>query len=121
MQIDSLAILKAMPGHLYWKDVHGLYLGCNKRLAQAAGLLSEQAIIGKTDNDLPWCQQAHTIRRNEEQVIRSGIGVVEEEKRTIADGSELVFLTNIVPLHDEQQWVVGLVAIALDITEYKKS
>ncbi len=121
MKMDFLPILKNMPGHLYWKDVQGIYLGCNKRLARAAGFAREQDIMGKTDFDLPWQQQAATIQANEQQVIRSGIGVVQEEKRKIADGSELVFLTNIVPMYDENQKITGLIGMALDITEYKNS
>ena len=121
MQIDFFQVLKSIPGHLYWKDVAGCYLGCNWRVAQAAGLQSEFDIIGKTDFDLPWRQMAETIHENEQQVIRSGLSIVNEEKRMLADGTEVIFLTNIVPLFGEEQQVVGVIAIALDISEYKKA
>ena len=47
-------IMAEMPGHVYWKDVNGIYLGCNNRQAQSLGFKAGSDIIGKTDFDLPW-------------------------------------------------------------------
>lgn len=121
MQAELLHILKYMPGHLYWKDVRGCYLGCNDRLAHAAGFSSEQEVVGKTDFELPWSRMAADIQNHDKQVMRSGLSIVDEERRVIADGTEIIFLTNKVPLYNARKKIIGLLGISLDITDYKKS
>ena len=39
---------------IFWKDVNSVYLGCNHKFAEIAGLDSPEQIVGKTDHDLPW-------------------------------------------------------------------
>lgn len=41
-------ILDAVEASIYWKDLDGRYLGCNKYMANIVGL-STQEIIGQTD------------------------------------------------------------------------
>ncbi len=45
-------MIDAIPGCLYWKDLNGRYLGCNKLTADLAGLASPEEVVGKTDQDL---------------------------------------------------------------------
>ena len=50
---DYLGILiLESPGHLYWKDKDGKYLGCNANMAKSIGLKSPKEIVGITDLDL---------------------------------------------------------------------
>lgn len=34
-EIALTNIVLNMPGHLYWKDISGVYLGCNDKQAQS--------------------------------------------------------------------------------------
>lgn len=43
-----------LPQFVFWKDASSIYLGCNQRYAELVGLSSPDAIVGKSDNDLPW-------------------------------------------------------------------
>jgi PAS domain-containing protein len=64
-------IVDNFPGHIYWKDLKGKYLGCNKRVAENAGFSSVNDLIGKTDFDL-WPQvMAEDYRKNDLYVIES--------------------------------------------------
>ena len=46
-------VLDAIPVRVHWKDVRSVYRGCNRRFAQDAELSSPEALVGKTDFDLP--------------------------------------------------------------------
>lgn len=47
----------------FQKDSNGRYQYCNARFAQLAGLTSQQEIVGLTDMDFPWYQQAAFFKR----------------------------------------------------------
>ena len=50
-------IIDALDASVYWKDLSGKYLGCNKYMEQMAGLSRDQ-IIGNTDYFFSWRYQA---------------------------------------------------------------
>ena len=73
-------LLDIMPLHVYWKDAHGVYLGCN--LAQAHGfeLATSEDVIRKTDLQLTSdLRSAKTWMKNDQKVMRHGIPMVFEE------------------------------------------
>ena len=90
-------ILALMPGHVYWVDAQGFYLGCNDNQAKAAGLLSRKDIVGKKNKDLPWNFNAGVLPvldRINQEVIQTGKPILLEEPAILEDGSELIFLSN---------------------------
>src|SRR6185312_10385114 len=90
-------IISLMPGHVYWKDKDGFFLGCNEEQARAAGLNSRQEIIGKTDFELPWKEQASILRSSDLKVMKTGKPVVFEEPSVLANGTKAIFLSKKVP------------------------
>lgn len=112
-------IIALMPGHVYWKDREGVYLGCNDLQAKSVGLSSRHDMIGKTDYDFSWAEQAEFLRNIDQQVMTSGIAQTIEEPAVLADGSQAVFLSKKVPLYSSNQEIVGVVGISFNITEQK--
>ncbi len=55
-------VLALTPGHIYWKNLNGEYQGCNDLQAIDAGLKSRDDIIGLTDYDMPWKEDANYLR-----------------------------------------------------------
>lgn len=113
-------IIALMPGHVYWKNKDGVLLGCNDLQAKSAGLNSRKEIVGKTDYDLPWKNQADSLRKIDEEIISTGVSKTVEEISTLADGKQAVFLSKKVPLfhHDN---IIGLLGISFDITAQKEA
>jgi len=115
-------IIAMMPGHVFWADKNGVYLGCNDLQAKDIGLLSRKDIVGKRNKDLPW----HTLITPEaldklnREVMDNGVSQITEGSVRFADGTEKYFLSNKVPLRNEQGAVIGLLGIALDVTHLKK-
>lgn len=104
-------ILASLPGHVYWKDRNGVFLGCNFQQAKDAGLSEPAEIIGKTDNDMPWHSRASEIRRNDRLVMETG------EAQTV---EEFDYLSRKVPLRDKAGQIVGLLGVSIRISEYKE-
>lgn len=105
-------LIFCFPGHLYWKDIHGVYLGCNDAQAKSMGLNSPHDIIGKTDFDLPHQDVPDLVKKNDNQVIQTKIPMTYEEGG---------YLSRKAPLYDDQGNVIGMLGIAIDIQDYKKS
>lgn len=112
-------IIDAVDSSIYWKDLSGKYLGCNKYMVNMIGK-SRDKIIGSTDYVLPWKEQANTIRETDLFVISNREQYETEEIATIADGTTKVFLSIKNPLFDKQNKVIGVIGVSIDITHHKR-
>ena len=64
-------IMNNIPQAVFWKDRDLVYLGCNQAFADDAGFSSPEDIIGKTDFDMPWKEQAEFYRADDRRVIET--------------------------------------------------
>lgn len=115
------SILDALPFCVFWKDLNGVGLGCNKALANVAGLASPQDYIGKTDYELPWTkEEADFFRECDRRVMESGIAEVNiVESQQQSDGQTAWLETSKIPLVDIEGNVIGILGAFHDITERK--
>lgn len=115
-------IISLMPGFVFWKDQFSIYRGCNNNLLYSAGFNSSDELVGKTDSELPWAGIiADSFVQIDRQVIETKLPRINfEEKLALPDGKKLTVLTTKVPLEDEFGEIIGVLAIATDITERKK-
>ena len=115
-------LLDQIPAAIFWKDTASVFLGCNKYFADFAALSATSDIVGKMDSDLPWGQfQGDLYVQDDQQVMDSRqpkLGI--EEPQTLANGEEIVLLTNKLPLFSKQGEVVGVLGIYHDITARKR-
>ena len=115
-------LLDTIPTRVFWKDRDSFYLGCNSLFAADAGYSSPDDIVGKTDYDMPWKEQADIYRADDRTVMSTGepkLGY--EEPQTIADGRTVQLRTNKVPLRDEEGQIIGVMGIYEDITDHKNA
>lgn len=112
-------IISRVPGCVYWLDKNNIYLGCNNNLVQLLGLPSNKDIIGKTNYDLPWKDNAPYLNDFNNKVMKSGQSFKSEEIVTL-DKETRTYFSEKVPLYDLNRAVIGLVGISIDITESKK-
>jgi len=117
---DLYNILDAVPVSVYWKDKEGKYLGCNKYMANLAGL-TRNAIIGRTDSELLWKDASNSLHDIDYIVIKNKAKYEAEEKTKMDNGDERTFLSTKIPLYNSKKAVVGLVGISLDITDRKRA
>lgn len=113
-------IVANMPGHVYWKDQNGVYLGCNNRQARSLGFQYGYEIVGKTDFDLPWGgTKAELFQRNDRHIMETGETEIIEEKAQV-DGNDAIVLSHKSPMRNKQGQITGILGISIDISDRKK-
>lgn len=122
--INIRTLIKAinqLPFHIFWKDRNSSFLGCNQQFARSAGFSNAQYIIGKTDEDMPWKEQAKKYQSDDNEIISTGIPKLDiEDIKTLSDGKKIIILVSKVPLYNETNEVFGILGIYTDITQRKQ-
>jgi two-component system aerobic respiration control sensor histidine kinase ArcB len=121
--INLRHIIALMPGNVYWKNKHGVYMGCNENMAELLGLSSQEAIIGKTVFDLLSDKQldiAQSTHRNDLAIMTQKKEQVLEETGLDLSGNPATYFTRKKPLFNRIGEVIGLLGISIDITERKQ-
>jgi len=115
-------VLDTIPVRVFWKDINSVYLGCNKLFARDAGLYSPENIIGKTDFDMGWSEQAQLYRNDDKTVMNSRQPKLNyEEPQTTPDGNKIWLETSKIPLTDNEDRVIGMLGTYSNITERKQN
>ena len=110
-------ILDHINASIYWKDLNGVYVGCNKYMVMMTDLPDRNYIIGKTDYSLPWHNQANKITEIDRLVIATGKTYEITEHPVIHNNIRKVYFSSKAPLRDEQGNIIGIIGISIDITE----
>jgi PAS domain S-box-containing protein len=113
-------IMNNIPQAVFWKDKDLVYLGCNQAFADDAGFASPEDIVGKTDFDMPWKEQADLYRADDRLVMENAKPKLNyEEPQTTPDGSRIWLSTSKIPVYENDQ-VVAVLGMYEDITERKR-
>lgn len=113
-------IIDTAPMRVFWKDKELRYMGCNPLFARDAGKENPREMIGKSDFDMVWREQAELYRNDDRLVMESGEArLFFDEPQTTPDGQQLWLRTSKVPLRNMQHEVIGLLGVYEDITEHK--
>jgi PAS domain S-box-containing protein len=114
-------IIDTIPVSIWWKDRESRFLGCNIKVAQAAGFSTPQEMIGKTDYDCPWKKEESDWFVEWDRKVMEHDRAYHHiiEPKLTADGTEAWLDTTKVPLHDSEGNVIGTLGTYEDITERK--
>lgn len=117
-------VLDSIPIGVFWKDRNSRYLGCNRLVARAFGLPSDQDIVGKDDCSFPSLTpaQAEFFIKKDQEIMAKGIpefGILEQA--TLADCSVVWLETNKIPIRNDNNEVVGILGTWQDVTERQKA
>lgn len=112
-------VMNTIPEYVFWKDLDSVYLGCNENFAMVSGVDIPDNIIGKTDFDLAWRDvEAELFRALDQEVISTDkpqLSIISPQRQ--ADDQDAWIEINIVPLHDGDGSVIGVLGTYHDITE----
>ena len=115
-------ILDTIPVRVFWKDLDINYLGCNRPFALDAGLQSPEEIVGRSDFEMGWSEQAQLYRSDDLLVIETGrpkLGY--EEPQTTPSGDRIWLRSSKVPLFDVKGEIKGVLGTYEDITVHKRA
>ena len=116
MNIDPMQILNAVPQSIYLKDIEGRYVWVNQAFAKTAGQ-NVKDIVGKTDAELIWKDQAEEIRNDEQLVISENKTICVERFQSRAEGAFKIILS-VTPYIDHQGEIRGTVGNFFDCTDH---
>lgn len=115
-------VLDTIPVRVFWKDRKSNYLGSNHAFALDAGLDNPAELIGKNDYQTAWRDLADLYRRDDRQVIESGLPKLNyEEPQTAPDGRRIWVRTSKIPLVDEEGAIHGVLGVYEEITDWKQA
>ena len=111
-------VMDNIPQSIFWKDKKSVYLGCNYKFAEEAGVKSVTDIIGKTDYDLAWKkEESDFYRKCDRRVMdtkKAEYHIIEPQLQ--ATGRQAWLDTNKIPLCDSEGKVIGILGTYEDIT-----
>jgi PAS domain S-box-containing protein len=114
-------VMDTIPVRVFWKDTNLRFLGCNALFAHDAGRQSPEDLVGQTDYDVAWHEQADRYRMDDQKVISSGEAKVNYiESQTTPDGRVIWLQTSKIPLRDVQGKIIGVFGSYENITERKR-
>lgn len=110
-------VLESIPARVFWKDLNGIFLGCNTQFASDAGRKSSAELVGLCDQDI-FPAQGALYAQDDMEVMSSGIEKLNiEEPQTTQSGDEVWLSTNKVPIRNGSGDVIGVMGSYTDITE----
>lgn len=113
-------LLDTIPSSIFYKDTHGVYMGCNRAYEAFLGL-NKAAIIGKTLHEIFPKDLADKYTEMDKDLFRNPGKQVYEWQMTAADGTRRDVIFSKATFYDEQGGLGGLVGVMVDITERKKA
>ncbi len=115
-------VLNTIPVRVFWKDLDGVYLGCNQLFAKDAGRSNPEELIGDNDYNMGWAEQADLYRSDDRSVIESGQPKINyKEPQTTPNGDIIWLNTSKIPLRNSSGNVYGVLGTYEDITERKRA
>ncbi len=115
-------VLDTIPARVFWKDRDLVYLGCNRLFAADAGMAAPSEIVGLTDFDLGWRDQATQYRRDDTLVLEIGVPKLGYEEPQTAPGGQQIWLrTSKIPLRDDDGVIIGVLGTYEDVTERRQT
>ncbi len=114
------SLLDSIPDLVFYKDLHGVYLGCNPAFAELVGRPREE-IVGRTDHELFAPEVAEAFRKHDQTVLESLTPRHDEEWVTHPNGRRRLVDTLKTPYRGPAGELLGILGISRDITEHHEA
>ena len=113
------SLIDSIPDLIFYKDLKGVYLGCNPAFGKFAGF-HRQDVVEKTDYDLFSKEMADFFREQDRLMLSTGRPRSNEEWVDYPDGRRVLLETLRTPYFGPYGEILGLVGISRDVTERKQ-
>lgn len=115
--LDTL--IQTIPDIIFFKDNDGYYVKINTAFQDLTGL-TEEEIVGKTDNQIFPPELSKQFLNNDKKVITSRTSLRFEERFTRVDNKNIIFETIRSPMYDNSGNFTGIMGIIRDTTGAKQ-
>lgn len=113
-------LMDNIPDRIYFKDKDSRFIRANKAIALIFGKENPEELYGKTDFDLHDPEHARQAFEDEQELMKSGIPLINKVESHIQDGSRVWETSTKIPLLDKNKEIIGLVGISRDFTKQKQ-
>ena len=113
------AIMETTIDIIFVKDLEGRYLHMNHAGARVVGMTAEE-VVGKDDDAIWPADLVACCKVADRQIFTSGTAQTMEES-TVVDGKRITYLTTKAPYRDATGRMIGIIGVAHDITQIKRS
>jgi PAS domain S-box-containing protein len=115
-------LINNIPHHIFIKDSKLRFIILNDIAVKflGGGVKSEKDLIHKTDYDCYPKEEADIYFKEDQEMLVSGIPLVNLERKKSYNGKDIYFSTTKCPIINSKHEAIGLVLVAIDITEKKK-
>lgn len=113
-------LIDAIPNPIFYKDIHGLYQGCNAAFETYLGM-HKSKIVGKSVYDVAPRELADKYNAMDMELFNKGGLQVYESSVRYADGNIHDVIFNNATFTNADGSVGGLVGVMLDISERKEA
>ena len=110
------SLINSIPDLIFYKDINGKYLGCNKAYEKFIGM-KEKDIRGRTDVEFLNKEIAKSVEKNEKLMIEKEEHCMYEEWAKYPNGKGVLLDTLKSPYYDSNRNVLGIIGVSRDITE----
>jgi two-component system NtrC family sensor kinase len=115
-------IIESLPHIVFWKDERRIYRGCNAAFARSLGLPSREAVIGRTDAELPWAPEFRAEIANADAAVLGGTRrYVNESREDAVFGTPRPVVTSLLPLRQADGSIGGIIGVVTDISELRST
>ncbi len=119
-QLLSQLLACGFPDAIFFKDARRRYISLNEMECQILGIAAPADVIGKTADRLIAAKRARLWRREEAEVLVTGVPLIDRvEAVERNDGSVRWLSSTKAPIRNREGLVTGLVGITRDITHHK--
>jgi PAS domain S-box-containing protein len=113
----SRQLMDAIPIPIYYKDIHGAYVGCNRSFADTFGVKDIQTWLGSTIFDLLPHDMASYHHERDQELYREAGTQTYEVKGMRVGGGERSYFYHKASLTRADGSVWGLIGAIIDLTE----
>jgi len=111
-------LLENIPERIIFKDLQSKYIRINRSQLNRFKKQTYAEVVGKSDFDFYPAEYAKKIRKEEEEIIRTGHGIIDKVEISSSGDKTWKAITK-MPLTDENGKTIGTFALVKDVTEIK--
>ncbi len=113
-------IIDTVPQGIFWQDRELRYLGCNEYFAELADFSDPDDLVGKTDDELWWSDDADRFKHQAQPLLNGDSSHFKLETPFVDRlGIHRWFEVTKVPIHDDDGAVIGILGAIYDISVLK--
>ncbi len=113
-------LLESLPNPVFYKDIQGRMLGCNRHMAQMSGM-ARKDMIGRTAREIFPAKVAALVEHADQELLSTLAPQSYEFELEQPDGPPRFYLANRAVFTNREGQVSGIVGVYADVTERKQA